>query len=117
MLGLSIGGLRALDVAPEGRRLIARYLDRRAVPGSAGAGDPAFVDEQGRAVSVASFSAHRRDLRRVTVNVEFNGALCRGLLAARYGEEQPASTGEPSLLDFVRGTVAQAPRAGRSVSA
>ncbi|WP_428377820.1 iron-sulfur cluster assembly protein [Lichenicoccus sp.] len=117
VLGLSIGGLRGLGVAPEGRRLIERYLDRRAVPGPAGAGDPAFVDEQGRVVSVASFAAHRRALRRVTVNVEFNGALCRGLLAARFGEEQPASTGEPTLLDFVRGQGTQGPRAGRPVSA
>jgi hypothetical protein len=32
---------------------------------------------------------HLRDLRRVGVNAEFNGALCRGLLAARYGEAAP----------------------------
>lgn len=117
VLGLSIDGLRALDVTVEGRRLIERYLDRRAVPGAAGPADPAFVDEQGRTVGVASFAAHRRDLRRVTVNVEFNGALCRGLLAARYGEEQPVSTGEPTLLDFVRGRVAEASKTGRSVPA
>jgi hypothetical protein len=40
-------------------------------------------------------------LRSITVNMEFNGTLCRGLLAARYDEQgdqrQPAE-----LIDFVR---------------
>jgi hypothetical protein len=41
----------------------------------------------------------------VAVNVEFNGALCRGLLAARFGETERTPSGEPTLLDFVRGHV------------
>jgi hypothetical protein len=36
-------------------------------------------------------------LGRVTINAEFNGALCRGLLAARFNDD-----GEPSLADFAR---------------
>jgi hypothetical protein len=64
------------------------------------------VDEHGRAVAAVEFPAHRRTLRRVTVNVEFNGALCRGLLAARFNEPE----GEPTLLDFVHGRVKEAPR-------
>ena len=103
ILSLSIGGLRSVDLRPEGARLVARYLDRRSLVGPAGDADPAFVNERGDAVTPASFAAHRRDLRRVTVNVEFNGALCRGLLAARFGEALPEPAGEPTLLDFVRG--------------
>ena len=82
---------------------MARYLERRGVPGPDGPDALAFVDENGCAVAVADFLAHRRTLRRVAVNVEFNGALCRGLLAARFNEPE----GEPSLLDFVHGRVKQ----------
>ena len=54
---------------------------------------------------VEAFGAHLNDLRKVRINTEFNGALCRGLLAARYNEMTP--DGEPTLLDFV---VAARPR-------
>ena len=102
MLELSIASLRALALAPEGEALVGRYLERRPIPGPAGPADPAFVDEAGLPIAPEAYGAHRRTLRRVTVNVEFNGALCRGLLAARFGEAEPASCGEPTLLDFVR---------------
>jgi len=35
------------------------------------------------------------------LNAEFNGALCRGLLAARYNEPQSLPA-EPELIDFIR---------------
>lgn len=79
--------------------LVARYLRRRGIPAPASPGALAFVDEAGQAVM--DFPAHRRALRRVAVTVEFNGALCRGLLAARFNEP----TDEPTLLDFVQGRV------------
>ena len=101
LLAMSIAALRAAELAADGKALVGRYLERRDAPGPFEPGDRAFVDEAGRAVTVEAYGAHRRTLRRVTVNVEFNGALCRGLLAARYGEADP--TGEPTLLDFVRG--------------
>jgi metal-sulfur cluster biosynthetic enzyme len=109
LLGLTIAGLTDLDVGPEGRALIDRYLERRAIPGPAGPTQPAFVDEAARPVPEAGYDAHRRALRRVAVNVEFNGALCRGLLAARFGETDSTPSGEPTLLDFVRGHVPEAP--------
>lgn len=108
LLALNVGELRGLSVDADGARLVARYLERRGVPGPDGAQEPAFVDERGAAVAADGFAAHRRALRRVSVNVEFNGALCRGLLAARFDEAEPA--GEPTLLDFVHGRVkARAP--------
>lgn len=106
LMGLTIAKLRSLPGDAEGERLVARYLERRGVPGPDGPDAPAFVDEDGCAVAAADFLAHRRTLRRVAVNVEFNGALCRGLLAARFNEPE----GEPSLLDFVHGRVKEAPR-------
>ena len=110
LLGLTVAGLQSLPGDAEGARLAARYLERRGVPGPDGPDAPAFVDENGRAVAAADFPAHRRTLRRVSVNVEFNGALCRGLLAARFNEQEGEPEGEPSLLDFVHGRVKEAPR-------
>lgn len=79
-------GLPLLDT--EGKRLVERYLARRAV---AGGGTRAFVDTAGEPIAADAVPGHLRDLRRVGVNAEFNGALCRGLLAVRYGaaELQP----------------------------
>jgi len=105
MLALTIAGLRALAQAPEAVQVIERYLQRRDIPGPAGEADPAFVDEAGAAIAPDGFVSHRRVLRRVMVNVEFNGALCRGLLAARFSEDSSIPAGEPTLLDFVRGRV------------
>lgn len=89
-----------------GAHLLERYLERRGIVGPDGPDAPAFVDEHGRIIATADFQAHRRTLRRVSVNVEFNGALCRGLLAARFDEPE----GEPTLLDFVHGRVKENPR-------
>ena len=105
VLGLSVAGLRGLEMDQVGVGLVARYLARRDVPSSAGDAAPAFVDAAGQPVSVANFAAHRRVLRNVVVNVEFNGALCRGLLAARFADAPPAVPAEPGLLDFVCGRV------------
>jgi len=105
LMALTVAELRAL-AGDKGAHLVERYLERRGAPGPDGPDAPAFVDEHGRAVAAADFPAHRRTLRRVTVNVEFNGALCRGLLAARFNEPE----GEPTLLDFVHGRVKEEPR-------
>ena len=102
---LTIGALRSLTNTPEGQRLVERYLDRRAVVGNADDEAPAFVDEHGAPVAPEGFRTHLRALRRVAVNVEFNGALCRGLLAARFNETP--SDDEPTLLDFIRAVPAE----------
>jgi metal-sulfur cluster biosynthetic enzyme len=98
---LSIAALRSCADTP----LVRRYLDRRAVVGEAGEDAPAFVDEHGARVAPEAFRAHLRALRRVAVNVEFNGALCRGLLAARFNERREDD--EPTLLDFIRAVPAE----------
>ena len=57
----------------------------------------AFVDARGNQLVAENLAAYLQALGRVTINAEFNGALCRGLLAARFNED-----GEPSLYDFAR---------------
>jgi metal-sulfur cluster biosynthetic enzyme len=84
LLRLTVAELAALRWDAEGDRLVLRYLDRRAVVGS-GANELAFVDQDGAPLDAGQIHAYLRALRRVGVNAEFNSALCRGLLAARYG--------------------------------
>jgi metal-sulfur cluster biosynthetic enzyme len=90
------------------RRLVTRYRERRFVvgrcPDEAEQGDElAFIDAEGGALKPDELGAYLRALRRVGVNAEFNGALCRGLLAARYGEvsTQPSAV-ETKPVHFVR---------------
>lgn len=84
LLQLSVVELAALPCDSTGHRLVERYLDRRSVVGS-GAHELAFVDHEGASLDAAQIHAYLRNLRRVGVNAEFNSALCRGLLATRYG--------------------------------
>ena len=89
--------VRALEttaiVGAEGDDLKRRYLEMRArVGGPAGLDAPAFVTAEGEPLSEAGFDEHLRTLASVRIAMEFNGALCRGLLAARErasGEAQP----------------------------
>jgi len=92
-MALDTAALQGLEVDELSRLLIVRYLERRAV---AGGGQEAFVDTTGQAISVEALPAHLRDIRRIAINAEFNGALCRGLQAERFGEP------EPQPIHFVR---------------
>jgi metal-sulfur cluster biosynthetic enzyme len=93
---MTLPQLQSLPIGPEGGALRQRYLDRREV--CAGPDTTlAFVDTQGDPLPAGSLPAYLQALGRVTINAEFNGALCRGLLAARFNEDT-----EPSLYDFAR---------------
>ncbi|MGF6817734.1 metal-sulfur cluster biosynthetic enzyme [Paraburkholderia atlantica] len=112
LVQLSLAQLSALALASaddgKTRRLVTRYRERRFVvghcPDEAAQGDePAFVDSEGGPLNADELGAYLRALRRVGVNAEFNGALCRGLLAARYGEScAPAPAVEIKPVHFVR---------------
>jgi metal-sulfur cluster biosynthetic enzyme len=91
---MRLADLQSLPLDDQGARLRSRYLDRRDICASPGE-SLAFVDANGNAIE--NLAAYLRNLERVSINAEFNGALCRGLLAARFNE-----TDEPSLLDFAR---------------
>ena len=82
LVTLDRDALPSLAVDAEGARLATRYLERRSVV----AGELAFVDSDGRALGAASLATYLRGLVRININAEFNGALCRGLLAVRYAE-------------------------------
>lgn len=102
LVGLTLGGLIGLPLDSAGDRLRARYIERRSVAGPAPAEGLAFVDADGHALAAFGLPDYLRSLRRIGTNAEFNGALCSGLLAARFGEDRPAPDGEPTLLDFAR---------------
>jgi metal-sulfur cluster biosynthetic enzyme len=84
LVALTMADLAALPLDEEGWKLRTRYAERRSVVPPAGAAAPAFVSAEGCPLSANGFEAYMRALRRVCVNAEFNGALCRGLLAARF---------------------------------
>lgn len=66
--------------------------------------DRVIVSEDGRRIEAANLAAHLADLRSVRINMEFNGALCRGLKDTRY-KEMAVIDGEPTLVDFIAGRV------------
>ena len=88
---------------PETSRQRTRYLEIRAEYG--GPTDTAFTPAEGGEVMAETFADYLSLLRRVRINTEFNGSLCRGLLQARYGDTDTAPDGEPTLADFIAGRV------------
>ncbi|MDX8483285.1 iron-sulfur cluster assembly protein [Mesorhizobium sp. VK24D] len=73
--------------------LLERFPDRRA-------DGPVFVTWEGRHIPADALGAYLAELRAVRINMEFNGALCRGLKQARY-KELDVVDGEPTLVDFI----------------
>jgi metal-sulfur cluster biosynthetic enzyme len=96
LVSMSLWDLQAVALDPEGENLRRRYLDRRSVCADPGE-TLAFADADGYRLVAENLAVYLRALGRVSINAEFNGALCRGLLAARFGED-----GEPTLYDFAR---------------
>lgn len=84
IVALPLEALGRMPLGAEGERLVERHLERRALVGGA---PLAFVDVEGRPIAAGELGAHLRASRRVAVNAEFNGALCRGLLAVREAQQ------------------------------
>jgi metal-sulfur cluster biosynthetic enzyme len=89
LVRLTFGELAALKLDDAGARLIGRYLERRPVVDAALPQACAFVDADGDALQAETLPTYVRLLRRIDVNAEFNSALCRGLLHARFDMETP----------------------------
>ena len=105
LVGLSVAQLVALQLDAEGQALRLRYLERRSVvapdapelrylerrsvvaPDAPEASVTAFVDKVGSPIKAAALPGYLRVLRGVSINTDFGGALCRGLLVARYGSD------------------------------
>jgi metal-sulfur cluster biosynthetic enzyme len=89
IVSLTLMELDRLPVDDEGAKLVRRYLERRAVVGPAHADALAFIDADGVRLKADGLAAYVSGLRRIGVNAEFNGALCRGLLSVRFDLETP----------------------------
>lgn len=89
LVELTQADLRALEVDPDGEKLVQRYFDRRDVVGPLRSDALAFITSEGARLKAESFSGYVSGLRRVGVNAEFNSALCRGLLSVRFDLETP----------------------------
>ncbi len=86
---MTIGALQSLPLDAEGIKLVGRYLDRRGVVAPVRIDAYAFVTAEGAKLKSESLGSYVNSLRRIGVNAEFNGALCRGLLAVRFDLETP----------------------------
>ena len=84
LIDMTVDELKRLGVDAESDGLRARYLERREVAAAPGV-LRAFVDAEGDRLQAETLPIYMRALRRVSINAEFNGALCRGLLKERYG--------------------------------
>lgn len=84
LVALSLAALEALPLDTAGDHLRARYLERRGVIDD---GAHAFVDADGAPLAASALPDYLKNLARIGINAEFNGAICRGLLAARFQEK------------------------------
>jgi metal-sulfur cluster biosynthetic enzyme len=89
LVRLTVDELMALKPDEAGALLVGRYLERRPVVAAALPDARAFIDADGDPLQAETLSAYVRTLRRIDVNAEFNSALCRGLLHARFDMETP----------------------------
>jgi len=62
--------------------------------------DRAFQTWEGEPIGIDGLEAHLGELRSIRINMEFNGALCRGLKTTRYKQAEYVG-GEPTLVDFI----------------
>jgi metal-sulfur cluster biosynthetic enzyme len=102
LVEMTLVELAALQVDEVGVRLRTRYLERRPVVAAPLPASSAFVDADGDPLQAETLSTYIRALRRVDVNAEFNSALCRGLLHARFDMETPPSTKDGRRLGPTR---------------
>ncbi|HUG61596.1 MAG TPA: iron-sulfur cluster assembly protein [Methylomirabilota bacterium] len=102
ILGMDLAALDAArietgEAAKQKPRYRAAYVERfpRRRPN-----DPVFLTCEGAQIPTPTLGAYLADLRAVRINMEFNGALCRGLKRTRY-KELSVVDGEPTLVDFI----------------
>jgi metal-sulfur cluster biosynthetic enzyme len=92
VVGLSAAELRAMHFADaDGGKLLERYLERRGVICTSSTDGFAFVSAEGNLLLENDLNSYLAALRRIRANAEFNGALCRGLLAVRFDMTTPLS--------------------------
>lgn len=116
LVEMDLGTLEGLSIEDEdGARQKPRYLRMLREFGLVREpDDPAFVTALGDRIPEDVFEQYFQELRGVRINMEFNGAICRGLLSTRYKEAKLEGE-EPTLIDFIHGNVP--PRGGTSTTA
>jgi metal-sulfur cluster biosynthetic enzyme len=92
LVEMTLDELVGSKVSEAGSRLRTRYLERRPTVFASIGASRAFIDTDGDPLQAETLPTYVRTLRRVDVNAEFNSALCRGLLHARFDMETPLST-------------------------
>ncbi|TCS65635.1 metal-sulfur cluster biosynthetic enzyme [Primorskyibacter sedentarius] len=106
IVSMTLGQLR--DVTFQGEeelRQKPRYLHLLEARGLAcDPEDLAFPTWAGDEIEPGALSDHLARLRSTRINMEFNGALCRGLAKTRYKEVEIGPDG-PTLIDFISGRV------------
>lgn len=115
ILGLTRQGLERAAGEGAEAQTVARYcaaLESR-FPGMRPE-SAAFLSWEGAVLRPEELSPYMTTLRAVRINMEFNGALCRGLKESRYREAgvltEGPDTAEPTLADFILGRVTGAAR-------
>ena len=101
IVDMDLGAYDAARLGGEAAKQMPRYREALLLrrPGLRRV-DPVFVTWEGEAIPPDGLAAHLAALRSVRINMEFNGALCRGLKATRYKEVEMVA-GEPTLVDFM----------------
>lgn len=104
---LTLSGFDALNLSsqPEAAAQKRRYRELLVGDGLALLpDDPAFVTWRADPLEAGDMADHLMRLRSIRINMEFNGAMCRGLAATRY-KEVDTTGDEPELIDFILGRV------------
>lgn len=106
IVAMPLAELRQVTFAGEEElRQLPRYLDLLQARGLASEpADLAFPSWDGDEIAPHELKAHLAKLRSTRINMEFNGALCRGLAKTRYKEVEIGPDG-PQLIDFIAGRV------------
>ena len=117
LVDMDVATLEALTIGDEeGARQKPRYLRiLREFGFGVEPSDPAVVTALGDRIPEDAFEKYLQELRGVRINMEFNGAICRGLLSTRYKEAKLEEGQEPTLVDFIHGNVP--PRGGTASTA
>jgi metal-sulfur cluster biosynthetic enzyme len=86
LLGLSISALAGMGIEENGARLREQYLVARNKIGNRNPANPAFVKPNGQPLTIETLPDYLKELRSVSINMEFNAVMCRSLLEARYNK-------------------------------
>lgn len=115
IVNMTLGELQRVRLVGEDEvRQLPRYIELLKGQGLARSpGDLAFRAWDGSRIVAEEFSAYLGRLRSTRINMEFNGALCRGLASTRYREVEIGPDG-PTLMDFIAHRVP--PRAKPDIS-